>query len=159
MIIDIQETETKILSLLTELCEEQSLSFARYAHPGSLMTLGWPINGVTVLVRFVGIDNPRPDNLNSPCVSIIPDVKFEIHTVHIDYRTHSKIYDLAKEISKKLRGRRDILQFCPDAKDTQMGSFIEDFRFLEIDSKDYACYSYSFDLVIPYAESYSNRRV
>lgn len=158
MIIDLKATEEQIVAKLTELCDATT-NFARYAHPGSLASLGWPINNVTALVRFAGIDYPRPENLNSPCTNLISEAKFEIHTVHIDYRTHACIYDLSKKIGNHLRGRRDLLVFCPGERDTQMGSFIQDFRFLEVDSKDYACYSYSFDLIIPFAETYSNKRL
>lgn len=157
MILKLKETEDNILAKLAELCDDYN--FARYSHPGSLNTLGRPINSVTALLRFSSIYNPRPNNLNSRCINLIPEVKFEIHTVHVDYRTHACIYDLACAISQKVRGRRDLLVFKDGVNNTQMTSFIENFRFMEVDGKDFACYSYSFDLVIPYAETYSTQRL
>lgn len=156
MIIDLYETEQNILAELKELCEEYN--FQRYAHPGSLATLNFPINKVTALLRFISDAGKRPKNLTAPCVNQISELRFEIHVIYIDYRGHHKVYDLAKLISDKLRGCRNLAIFCPGVNDTQHYSYIDDFRFLEVDNKDRACFSYSFDLVIPYSESYSNKR-
>lgn len=156
MIIELRETEQNIINLLkSNLCGD--FNFAAYAHPGSLDTLGFPINKVTTLLRFKSIDNQRPANLTAPCINQINELSFEVHVVYIDYRSHYKIYDLAKAISNFLRGRKDLIVFCEGIKKTSHFSFINDFRFQEINDPDRACYSYSFDLVIPYSETYKNK--
>ena len=156
MIVDLYETEQNILARLGELCDQYN--FQRKAHPGSLASLGEVINNVTALVRFKADKGDRPKNLTAGCINQISELQFEIHVVYIDYRGHHKIYELAKLISDKLRGCRDLITFCPGVKDTQHYSYVEDFRFLEVDGNDRACFSYSFDLVIPYSETYKNKR-
>ena len=130
----------------------------KYAHPGSLKTLGFPINKVTALVRFVSDQGDRPKNLTACTVNQISEITYQIHVIYIDYRGHHKIYGLAKAISELMRGRKDLLEFCPGVKPTPHYSYIDDFRFMEVDSDDHACFSYSFDLILPYSETYVNRR-
>ncbi len=156
MIIDLKGTEDNILANLGELCEEYN--FQRRAHPGRLDTLGMPINNVTAVVRFVNDESDPPANLNAPCINQIKKIRYQIHVVWINYQGHHKIYKLAKAIANNLQGKKGLLAFCEGKKPTDYPLFIDDFRFMELDSKDNACYSYSFDILMPYAETYKTQR-
>ena len=127
--------------------------FKTIAHPGSLMTLGQPINGVTVLVRFIDINSEKPSNLNTRCPSFKSTITYNINIVYNELRTCHRVYDLAKEVCDALRGKKPLI-FCTGIPDTQLYSWVSGLAFDEISSDSNACYSYSFDLEVCYMETY-----
>ena len=151
MAIDLRLTEDNILAKLEPLCED--FNFQRYAHPGSLATLGFPINKVTALLRFLEESEQMPANMNAPCANTIVNVNFELHLVYIDYRGHHKIYDLSCSILQELNHRRDLLVFKPGCKNTEHYSFVHGPKFLEVDNDDHACFSYRLDLNLRYSNT------
>ncbi len=134
-------------------CGEQ-FRFKTISHPGSLMTLGQPINGVTVLLRFLNIQHDEPDNLNVRCPSFKSSANYSIDVIYNDLRTHIKVYELAKQLCQTLRGTKPLV-FCPGYNDTQLYSWVDGLEFIEIADESNACYSYSFNFKITYLETYS----
>ena len=103
--IDLYETEQNILTVMKELCD--TYNFQRYSHPGSLMTLGFPINNVTAVLQFISESNQQPANMTAPCANVITEVRFNVNVLWIDYRGHHKIYNLACALLALLNYRRD----------------------------------------------------
>ena len=155
MSVDLLKTEENILSIMHELCDEYN--FQRYAHPGSLMTLGFPINKVTAVLQFVSETDTRPDNMTACSANVITDVNFNVNILWIDYRGHHKIYDLACALVSLLNYRRDLLVFKEGCRDTQHYSWASDLRFEEIVNKDNACFNYGFTLTIPWSQTVKRR--
>lgn len=151
MRIELDQTEQNIVSALQELKDDYS--FKAFAHPGSIMQWGFPITFVSAIVQFNNITNDRPDNLLQVCPSYKSFVNFTIYVVYNDYRSHRKLYPLAKEMCRVLRGRK-LLTFCEGERNTELYSFIDNFSFIEIDDGDNGCYGYSFRLTLCYMDSY-----
>ena len=137
MKVDLHATEERILEVMKELCGDYN--FQRYAHPGSLSTLGFVVNKVTALLQYVRSYDERPRNLTAPCANVITYEEFNVEIIWIDYRGHHKIYELACAIQDILNYRRDLLVFKGTDNlnnNTQHQSWASDLRFMEIDNKD-----------------------